>query len=137
MGLRPAAASFRLLLIVSSNCSYRCNDASLISPLAVLLVFVIVAGIAGFYVAAATPGTCCVVSLFSVFVANVVGDIAAAPLAAVVFAVGASLDAVAGSSLLYFCIFCCAVTVDIIFLIILIIICVVFVLVNSGLPKLW
>ena len=95
MGLRPAVAALQLLFVIASNFSYRCHDANLSFLRAAFLTFVVVAGITGFSIAEATPGTCYFIVVLSTFITNVVNNIAAAPLAAVGFAVGTSVDAVA------------------------------------------
>ena len=94
MRSRPTAAALRLLFV---NFLHRCHDANLSLSLAAVIVCVVVAGITGLFIAAATPGTRCVVVL-PIFVADVVNSVAAAPLAAIGSAFGASLDAVADSS---------------------------------------
>ena len=127
MRSRPVAAALRLLFV---NFSYRCHDVNLALSLAAVIVCVVVAGIPGLFIAAATPGTCCVIVL-SIFVAGVADDIAAASLAAVGFAVGTSLDAVSGT-----CLHCCSIAVAHGIIIIAHLICVVSVSASSGSPNL-
>ena len=80
--------------------------------------------------AVSTPGTCCVI-VISIFVADLVDDIAAAPFAAVGFAVGTSLGAVAGTSS-----HCCSIAADHGIIIIAHLSAGVIVLASSGAPDL-
>ena len=85
-----AAAS---ALAVRRHCRHNAN---LSLSRAAVVVCIVVAGLTGFLVVLSTPGTRCIVVVLSIFVADLVDDTAAAPIAAVGFAVGTPLGAVAG-----------------------------------------
>ena len=87
MRSRPDAAALRLLFV---DFLHRHHDANLSLSLAAVVVCIVVAGITGLFILEATSGTRCVI-VPTIFVADVVDDIAASPLAAVGFAVGTSL----------------------------------------------